>query len=219
MGCLDTKTTEIIVLFRRFLSSVENKNNNIKTNLLPLDPTLKLFIMKNLILFIVILLCSIMIKAQTVDEVAKQILGTEIGTISKRMIKTDYGSLVFKLAGSKGIVEKITIKLTNGQANYDRIIEESHNYQIKIGSTWTDLYYTFIPLKSRKFKRLKDAKDYFNSIDKNEFEVYQQLHIYKIKGKEKYIVGIFNMKYPDHGKMVKSDIQGNKIQDVFEIIE
>ena len=191
--------------------------------------------MKNLLLF-GLLLPVIFATGQTIDEVAYNILGTsggnnsdlwidteygsfKINSANKKMIDTKYGSFTFKLRTVNGVCGKIIITLTNGQHNYKEIIENSKDCQVKVGTLWTDLIYSYTPIETKKFKTLEKAKEYYNSIDKTKYRVYEELHIYKQPKKEKYIVGIFNIEYPEYGEILRKSSDGKKFSKDYQIVK
>ena len=174
---------------------------------------MKIFILSTLLLSVLIT------TGQSINEVVYSTLGTTLGRNSNTMIKTDYGSFTFKLKAGNGVCDKIILTLTNGQYNYDEIIENSKDYEIQVGTLWTDLIFTFTPIKSKKFKSLNEAEEYYNSIDKTKYKICNELHIYKQDNKEKYLVGIFNNEFPEYGELIRVDSNGKKLGKDYQVVK
>lgn len=176
------------------------------------------FVQKVIVLFLISMSVS-PVKSQSISDVANSMLGKPISLNFKEMIKTDFGSFVFKVKERKGYAGMVVVKLTNGQYNYDSIVGSVKDAEIKVGSTWTDLIFTYIPVESKTFKTFDEAKAYYNTIDTTRFEVYNQLHIYKDQKKEKYLVGVFNFSMPVNAEMRQFDAGGKKLDADYVIIE
>ena len=172
-----------------------------------------------LVLLSLIIVLPTLVKAQTIDQVAGDILGKVQTRNTKPILKTDFGSMMFNCKTKKGYCSLVIVKLTNGQYLYDSIINSTKYAEIKIGSTWTDLIYNYEPVESKKFKTLEEASLYYNSIDKDKYDVFKQLHIYKHSDKEKYLVGVFNFEMPVNSEMFKFDADRKKLDKNYTIVK
>lgn len=175
--------------------------------------------MKRIILILVISIFSFTAISQTVLDVVKQEMGKPATRNTNQMFKTEFGLLTFRLKESNGYVKKILIKLTNGQPNYSEIIEGIKYDELKVGSTWTDIIFNYNNLETKKFKSLKEAKVYYKKLDKKQYDIFNDLHIYKMGKKEKYIVGVFPYTKVDYGNILKTDMKGTTLKDNWIVVE
>lgn len=155
--------------------------------------------MKKLTIIIAIVFSGIQIQAQSFTEVGNRILGTEINSYEdgKTREKTNYGTVLLKLKSKNNIVARIVISVSNDNQFYDEIVTFDTIAEIKVGSKWTDFTFFYEPIQTKKFKNLKDAKDYYNLYSNSKFEVHKEIGIYKYKKKGKYIVGRFIVDAPN----------------------
>jgi len=149
--------------------------------------------MKKILLVLIMLFSGMLIQAQTFSEAANMYLAHISSKNSSHRVKTDYGSFAARAKIKYGVITKFIIIVTNENPLYDTIMENEKDTEVKVGTMWTDFIYTAKPVKSKTFKDLSAATEYYNACHESVIDAYKSVEIYKYNKKEKFIVGLFHI--------------------------
>jgi len=98
--------------------------------------------MKN-VLLVLAMVCSLMLQAQTLREVANEYLGLMPSKSITTRIKTDYGTLPFKMKCYDKKIIKIVVTISNDNIFYDSIVNNKTNGEVRVSKLWTEFKFKY----------------------------------------------------------------------------
>lgn len=146
--------------------------------------------------------------AQSLTEIANKYLGQPIESKEKLRIKTNYGTLTFKVKTSKTIAGKkklirLVVTITNDSRFYDSIINNADYGTFRVGTIWTDLIFNYQNVYTEEFTDYNNAKDYFDSFMYSECKAHEEVKLYQHRKRKSYKVA--RVIYSENGKRVICD--------------